>query len=193
MVVLDFGVAGRRYTDIGPKGCHHPFTGSFPFYQQDADTFKDWDVDYVKFDGCDQPSNYTAEELTCNMSKALLNTGNDFWFNFHCWHTESCARCGTSFRVGPDHHDVWSSTAGVIKLLQTRQQFWGADPSYGWPDPDFIYTGGQGCNHTDPGPNHGNPGPSAPGVRCPGQTDDEYISEYALLLPYPFPIRPTRS
>ena len=27
----------------------------------------------------------------------------------------------------------------------------GADPTYGWPDPDFIYTGGQGCeNARDP-------------------------------------------
>ena len=32
---------------------------------------------------------------------------------------------------------------------------WGADPTYGWPDPDFIYAGGQGCNHTDPGPHQG--------------------------------------
>ena len=82
--------------------------------------------------------------------------------------------------MGPDHHDNWKSTAGVIKLLQTRQPFWGADPSRGWPDPDFVYTGGQGCNSTDPGPAHGNPGPNPPGVRCPGQTDDEYVSEYSV-------------
>lgn len=114
------------------------------------------------------------------MSQALLNTGSDFWFNFHCWHTDTCAKCGTSFRVGPDHHDNWASTSGIIDLLQTRRDFWGADPTYGWPDPDFIYTGGQGCNSTDPGPDHGNPGPSPPGLRCPGQTNDEYISEFAI-------------
>eukprot|EP01047_Picozoa_sp_COSAG01_P054204 COSAG01_NODE_5894_length_3965_cov_2.764615_6_plen_122_part_00 len=39
----------------------------------------------------------------------------------------------------------WGSTSGIIQLLKTRQKFWGADPQYGWPDPDFIYTGGQGC------------------------------------------------
>jgi alpha-galactosidase len=32
------------YTDIGPKGCHAPFTGSYPNYQQDADTFAEWKV-----------------------------------------------------------------------------------------------------------------------------------------------------
>eukprot|EP01043_Picozoa_sp_COSAG02_P086340 COSAG02_NODE_23806_length_707_cov_1.567434_2_plen_25_part_01 len=25
------------------------------------------------------------------MSQALLDTGRDFWFNFHCWHNEACA------------------------------------------------------------------------------------------------------
>ena len=28
------------YTDIGPEGCHHPFTGSYGYYAQDAATFK---------------------------------------------------------------------------------------------------------------------------------------------------------
>lgn len=134
----------------------------------------------VKFDGCDQPTEYTAEQLTCNMSNALLNTGTDFWFNFHCWHTETCAKCGTSFRIGPDHHDNWASTANIIDLMQKRQSFWGADPDYGWPDPDFVYTGGQGCNNTDPGPNWPGPGPSPPGVRCPGQSDTEYVTEYTI-------------
>eukprot|EP00041_Stephanoeca_diplocostata_P033003 m.1076987 g.1076987 ORF g.1076987 m.1076987 type:complete len:497 (+) comp24250_c0_seq5:69-1559(+) len=176
----DMGFKFGLYTDIGPNGCHHPFTGSFPYYQRDANTFKEWNVDYVKFDGCDLPSGYTPEQLTCNMSNALLNTGDDFWFNFHCWHTDTCATCGTSFRVYDDHHDNWGSTSGVIKFLQNRQPFWGPNPQDGWPDPDFIYTGGQGCNSTDPGPNHGNPGPSPPGVRCPGQTEDEYISEFSI-------------
>ena len=36
------------YTDIGPEGCHHPFTGSYGYYAQDAATFKEWEVDYVK-------------------------------------------------------------------------------------------------------------------------------------------------
>eukprot|EP00056_Hartaetosiga_gracilis_P016520 m.5245 g.5245 ORF g.5245 m.5245 type:complete len:490 (-) comp4169_c0_seq1:73-1542(-) len=158
------------YTDIGEKACHSPFTGSYPYYEEDAQTFADWEVDYIKFDGCNLPAGHTPEELTCNMSTILLNTGRDFWFNFHCWHTDSCAKCGTSFRVGPDHHDEWSSTAGIIELLASqRQSFWGPNPTNGWPDPDFVFTGGQGCGvHSDPG------------VRCPGQTDTEYVSEFSV-------------
>ena len=66
--------------------CRHPhLRRRYGYYQQDADTFAKWKVDYVKFDGCDQPEGHTAKELTCNMSEALLKTGTDFWFNFHCW------------------------------------------------------------------------------------------------------------
>ena len=169
------------YTDIGPEGCHHPYAGSYGHYKDDAKTFQDWAVDYVKFDGCDQPRGHTPEELTCNMSQTLLDTGTDFWFNFHCWHTETCATCGTSFRVDHDHHDDWDNTKSVIDFLQTRQPFWGPDPAQGWPDPDFIYTGGQGCSNVDPGPDAGaGHGPSPAGQRCPHQTEDEYITEFTI-------------
>jgi len=51
-----------------------------------------------------------------------------------------------------------------------RQPFWGENPKYGWPDADFVFTGGQGCG--------GDAGPA--GQRCPGQTDTEYITEFSI-------------
>lgn len=177
--VHQLGFKFGLYTDIGPKGCHHPFVGSWPQYQQDANTFKEWQVDYVKFDGCDKPSEGSASQLTCNMSQALNNTGRDMWLNFHCWHDQDCARCGNSFRIGPDHHDNWGSTLGIINLMQKRQDFWGPDPDYGWPDPDFFYTGGQGCKGNHSGGTGGGTH-SDPGMRCPGQTNTEYITEFSL-------------
>jgi hypothetical protein len=172
------------YTDIGAAACKKPYAGSFGHYVDDAKTFEAWKVDYVKFDGCHLPRGHTPEELSCNMSDALLATGTDFWLNFHCWHTETCAKCGTSFRVDHDHHDDWDGEAGtssVIQFLQTRQPFWGPDPGQGWPDPDFIFTGGEGCSSMDPGPDAGaGEGPSPAGQHCPGQTEDEYISEFTI-------------
>ena len=41
------------YTDMGTGGCHYPFTGSWPYYGQDARDFASWGVDYVKFDYCE--------------------------------------------------------------------------------------------------------------------------------------------
>lgn len=45
---FDFGL----YTDIGVHACHSPFVGSYGHYKQDAQTFADWNVSFVKFDGC---------------------------------------------------------------------------------------------------------------------------------------------
>ena len=43
------------YTDMGAGGCHAPFTGSWPFYTQDARDFAAWGIDYVKFDYAARP------------------------------------------------------------------------------------------------------------------------------------------
>ena len=44
---------GFRYTSVGEKTCHHGWSpGSFGYYQQDADLFASWEVDYVKMDWC---------------------------------------------------------------------------------------------------------------------------------------------
>ena len=52
----DFGsinVPRSRYTSVGVKTCHHGWSpGSFGHYQQDADLFASWGIDYVKMDWC---------------------------------------------------------------------------------------------------------------------------------------------
>ncbi|EGD81512.1 hypothetical protein PTSG_02230 [Salpingoeca rosetta] len=169
--IHDLGFKFGLYTDLGADACHSPFTGSYPYYAQDAATFKDWEVDYVKFDDCNLPDGHTKEELSCDMSSELLKTGRDFWLCFHCdWNSDTCAKCGTSFRIAHDHHDEWDSTSSIIDVLaHNRQPYWGPNPTYGLPDPDFIFTGGQGCGAHSP-----------PGTRCPGQTEDEYMSEFSV-------------
>ena len=138
----------------------------------------------MKFDGCNVPGlkngngdNATAiavvSGLVKNMSVALNATGRDMWLNFHCWNQPPgdarCAEYGNSFRVYDYHSDAWASTVRVISFMMHRQEWWGADPERGWPDMDFVFTGGQGCG-----------GDEIVGKRCPGQSEDEYISEFSL-------------
>lgn len=159
------------YTDWGPNACHSPFTGSWPYYAEDTNTFAKWGVDMVKLDGCNPPPGQAPEQLARNFSSALAATGAPIWMYFHCWHTQTCAQYGNSFRVYDDHHDEWASTASVVDYLrEQRQPFWGPGPNQGFPDPDFIFTGGEGCGEH-----------SGPGVRCPGQSEEEYRSEFALF------------
>ena len=100
----------------------------------------------MKFDGCKPPKGPSVKDLTCNMSRALNNTGRDMWLNFHCWHDKGCAECGNSFRIFSDHHDSWGSTSSVIQFLaQHRQPFWGPDPMFGWPDPGMQGNASKVC------------------------------------------------
>ena len=136
------------YTDMGAGGCHAPFTGSWPFYTQDARDFARWGIDYVKFDYCGPPAGWAAAHLTRNMSAALEASGREIWLNFHCnWLTFEDARCaefGNSFRIAPDHIDAWWSTLKTSRALMSRHEFWGPSdgPDHGYPDPDFVFTGG---------------------------------------------------
>jgi len=168
--IHDMGFKFGLYTDWGELACHSPFVGSFPYFEQDAKTFASWQVDLVKLDSCHLPANYTGEQLTKNMSQAMDKSGRTMWLYFHCWGTQTCGTYGNSFRIAPDHHDNWNSTASVMQTLLNPQSYWGvSDATHGWPDLDFVFTGGEGCGLF-----------SQPGVRCPGQTDEEYISEFTV-------------
>ena len=61
------------------------------------------------------------------------------------------------------------STLQAINYMIVRRPWWGPPPAKGWPDMDFVFTGGQGCG-----------GQPALGRRCPGQTDVEYRPEFSM-------------
>ena len=72
---LYFGI----YEDVGKKTCAG-YPGSEGHYEADAQTFADWDCDYLKFDGCNYPPNdghigYPA------MQRALNKTGKPIMYS----------------------------------------------------------------------------------------------------------------
>merc|ERR1711871_367406 len=136
-------------------------------YKRDAETFASWGVDYIKLDYCSKYPN--RADVTGHFRKAINSTGRPMWLNFHCdgEYADWCAEDGNSWRCGKDHHDNWGSTAGVIQTLATAAKTSGP---YRWADPDFLTTGGGGCN--------GNL--MNYGERCPGQTSVEYRTEFSL-------------
>lgn len=198
--VHSLGFKFGLYTAVGQHACHwnHPswpralnFTGSWPFYAQDAQDFVDWRVDYVKLDDCG-PWHGTPRDLVTNFSRALrqsahaanwtvwLNLGGPFEIpeqqvdesakNMSCRMADGswCAAVADSFRVWDDHHDDWKSTNQIIVHgLAADRRPWYASP--GLADADFLFVGGQGCG------NH-----SLPGQRCPGQTNVEYTTSFSL-------------
>jgi alpha-galactosidase len=170
---LKFGL----YTDAGIYTCNkgqrsHDIPGSYGHYQQDANSYASWGVEFVKMDWCNTDINGTQLDPKIQypeMSKALNKTGKPIFFNSCEWGQDDpwtwMRPYANAWRSGPDHHDSWTSTSVVIEFNHNRGQY--AGPG-GWNDLDFLMTGGQGC-------------PSGrPLEHCPGQTDAEYRTEFSI-------------
>lgn len=62
------------YADVGKKTCAG-YPGSFGHYETDAQTFADWGVDLLKFDGCNLDWTLLEEGvLRQTISKFVLTT-----------------------------------------------------------------------------------------------------------------------
>ena len=173
------------YTSLGYTVCNlgnhttHP-VGSYGHEVADAATFARWNVSYLKGDWCD-PRGLNMQNQTTVFANAIAVSPNpDMLFMFHCtgqfapW----CPVLGASSRVDPDHFDVWTGGAGhtglhgtgdTIELLNQEGKLVGLQPSgdVWFADWDLLMIGGQAC-------------PNAPNSHCPGQTDDEYRTEFTF-------------
>src|SRR5204862_650094 len=71
------------YTSPGPKSCAG-FEGSYGHEEQDARTFADWGVDYLKYDWCSAGLIYDDVEMPAvylKMAAALRATGRPIVFS----------------------------------------------------------------------------------------------------------------
>ena len=114
---LSFGL----YTCSGLTTCVGGRPGSFGHWQQDADVFPEWGVDWVKQDFCNVPGEFKndPQPLYANMSAALNATGRPIAFSMCEWGVASPWTWGDaiaqSWREAGDHTGVWSSTKSVIQ------------------------------------------------------------------------------
>eukprot|EP00937_MAST-01D_sp_MAST-1D-sp2_P007303 g7303.t1 len=169
--VHSLGLKFGLYTSVGDKTCHGGWSpGSYGHYEEDANLFASWEVDYVKMDYC---GGHDSPEGHANFSKALNATGRPIVLEL-CrgpyqdedkWgYADSVAQV---WRATGDHHDEFSSTLDQLDHMKGRGNWSGP---FGWAYGDMMMTGGQGCDPYDPKtPTH-----------CPGQTDNEYRTEFSL-------------
>jgi alpha-galactosidase len=71
------------YESFGATTCQK-LPGSYGHYQQDADTFESWSVDFLKFDYCGVPAGTTGADLEADyqqMSQDLVATGGHIVFS----------------------------------------------------------------------------------------------------------------
>jgi len=163
---LTFGL----YTSGGKAGCMPNRAGSKGHWEQDAQSFADWGVDWVKMDFCGGSDVHGSYR---NMSKALNATGRPIGFNMCEWGLQNPWEWGgslsQSWRITKDHAGTWASTKDAIKAMMRIPREHGGRP-WGWNDMDMLQTGNGPQSGYDPTPGYG---PAT-------LTEAEYVTEFSM-------------
>ncbi|CAN5589315.1 NPCBM/NEW2 domain-containing protein [soil metagenome] len=129
------------YSSPGPKTCAG-FAGSFDHEQQDAQTWANWGIDYLKYDWCSCTSkDHVAPYAT--MRAALDGIDRDIVYSFcqygmsDVW-TWGAGTCANLFRTTGDIVDSWSSMSSIGFSQSRLSEF--AGPGH-WNDPDMLVVG----------------------------------------------------
>ncbi len=146
------------YSSPGPKTCAG-YEGSYQHEVQDAKTFAQWGIDYLKYDWCSATQVYDANSQPgayAKMGQALLDagkaSGRPILYSL-CQYgqvdvgTWGAQAGGNAWRTTGDISDNWTSmvTIGFDQQIG-REQF--AGPGH-WNDPDMLEIGNGGMNDTE--------------------------------------------
>jgi alpha-galactosidase len=135
-----FGV----YSSPGPKTCDQ-LEGSYGHETQDAQTFADWGVDFLKYDWCSATEVYKFEDAPAvarKMHDALLRTGRPILFSLciglvRPW-TWGPSAGGSMWRTAEDLEAKYERITLIGFEQNGLERF--AGPGH-WNDPDCLYVG----------------------------------------------------
>jgi alpha-galactosidase len=136
---LKFGL----YTDVGPKTCQGR-PGSLGYERQDARSYAQWGVDYVKVDWCHADS-LVAPTHYARFRDAFEATGRPMvlsiceWGRNRPW--EWAQDVGQLWRTTSDIQDSWESL--LWNLDANERHYEAAGPGH-WNDPDMLEVGNGG-------------------------------------------------
>lgn len=142
---LKFGI----YSCAGTLTCGS-LPGSFQHEFDDAATFAEWGVDFLKYDNCQKPDGIDDHLLYRRMAMALRNCGKDILFSACSWGaygTPDWARnAGTHmWRSTADIFDNWVSVRNIAMSQFNRAALNGP---YSFNDMDMLVVGINGTGHT---------------------------------------------
>lgn len=164
--IHDLGLKAGIYSCAGTHTCEE-LPASFGYEVVDAQTFAEWNCDFLKFDYCHVPAGADGPALYRKMAQALRSTGRDIVFSICEWGTndpwEWAGSIGAHmWRTTPDIFDTWDSIVEVGFSTQADLHSF-AGPGR-WNDPDMLVVGMYGKGHVGRG----------------GCTDAEYRSHFSL-------------
>jgi alpha-galactosidase len=142
------------YSGPGPRTCAG-YEASYGHEAQDAKTWAQWGIDYLKYDWCSGNQVYQGAEHASayqKMALALRSTGRDVifslcqygWLDVGEW---GAAAGGNLWRTTGDISDNWNSMSRIGFDQQVgREKF--AGPGH-WNDPDMLEIGNGGMTKTE--------------------------------------------
>uniref|UniRef100_A0A6P7F031 Alpha-galactosidase n=1 Tax=Diabrotica virgifera virgifera TaxID=50390 RepID=A0A6P7F031_DIAVI len=148
---LKFGI----YADYGTLTCAG-YPGSKEYLKIDADRFAEWEVDYLKFDGCNSDWIF-IDKGYIEMGKHLNATGRPIVYSCS-WpayqepnkmqsnYTALAETCNL-WRNWDDIDDSWESVTSIIEWFSDNQDRIGPFSAPGhWNDPDMLVIGNFGLS-----------------------------------------------
>lgn len=181
---LKFGI----YSCAGTHTCGGR-PGSFEHEFDDAETFAEWGVDYLKYDYCYKPDQIPGEVLYKRMSTALRNCGRDIVFSACNWGNDDVYNWirGSGahlFRSTGDIQDNWESIKRLA-LSQIDKEVYGGN--YCHNDIDMLVVGMYGGSVNQWIASADTEGDvavmsdnQAAGARLGGCSDEEYKTHFSL-------------
>jgi alpha-galactosidase len=165
------------YSDAAEQTCAGAM-GSYGHEEQDARTFAEWGVDYLKYDYCGAPEDReTAIKRYKVMAEALRKSGRSIVFSVCEWGDRqpwlwAGQAGGNLWRTTWDIRDAWETaqynngSAGIMNILDHQVGLAKNAGPGGWNDPDMLVVGLNAKS-----------GPAARGRGC---TDTEYRANMSL-------------
>jgi alpha-galactosidase len=140
------------YSSPGPKTCAG-FEGSLGHEEQDARTYAQWGIDYLKYDWCQQPPANVEQMKTAysKMHEALAKTGRPIVLSLCQYGWNKVWEWGPSvggnlWRTTGDISDRYAVMAEIGFNQNGLEHF--AGPGH-WNDPDMLEVGNGGMNEDE--------------------------------------------
>ncbi len=141
------------YSSPGPNTCAG-YEGSYGHEAQDAKTYAEWGIDYLKYDWCGARNIYKDEEMQAvyqKMGDALNASGRQILYSLCQYGRDDVWKWGAKvggnvWRTTGDIRDSWDSMT-TIGFSQTEMAEY-AGPGH-WNDPDMLEVGNGGMTSTE--------------------------------------------
>lgn len=149
------GMRFGLYSDAGRRTCGDR-PGSQGHEYQDALTYAEWGVDYLKYDWCNTGTR-NAEEAYALMADALKASGREIVLSICEWGNSKpwlwAQNVGNLWRTTGDIYDHWQGprtySLGMLDIVDRNEPLWPyAGPGH-WNDPDMLEVGNGGMSDAE--------------------------------------------